>query len=323
MAAKGIVISEAALANPVSVSYLMPLIASSNGFIIMISTPRGHNRFWELYNTAKRSKDWYTSKLTLDDTRHIPVERIEADIRSGIMSKELAMQEYWTSFSSQNQGSYFGKYVDKMNLNDQFTTVPYEPSLQTYCAMDLGMNDMFTLCFAQMAGPVIRIIDYYENHSEGLEHYGDVIKQKGYGIVKIIAPHDIKVRELTTGISRLEKLRSLGFEVIVAPLLPINDGIEAVRSLLPKTWIDITKCSQLIKAIENYTKEYDERNKVYRNRPNHNRWSNANDALRYLAVSYKKIAGYGRSSPEDLNERYQRAMYGTNGEPQLYRKWNG
>jgi len=319
MAAKGIVISEAALANPVSVSYLMPLIASSNGFMILISTPRGHNRFWELYNTAKRSKDWYTSKLTVEDTRHIPIERIEADIRSGIMSRELSRQEYWTSFSSQNQGSYFGKYVDKMILNDQFTIVPYEPSLQTLCAMDLGMNDMFTLIFAQIAGPVVRIIDCYENHSEGLEHYANIIKRKDYGIVKIIAPHDIKVRELNTGISRLEKLRSLGFEVVVAPLLPINDGIEAIRTMLPRTFIDNKKCDKLIKAIENYTKEYDEVNQVYKNKPNHNRYSHFCDGLRYLSTMIKKL-GPG-TSPEELDARYNRVVYGgRNGNmPDLFR----
>ena len=318
MAAKGIVISEAALANPLGMSYLQPMISSSNGFYLLISTPRGHNRFWELYNTAKRASDWYTSKLTVDDTQHVPIERIEADIRSGIMSRELAQQEWWTSFSSQNQGSYYGKYVDKMILNDQFTVVPYEPSIQVYCAMDLGMNDMFTLIFAQIAGPVVRIIDYFEDHSQGLEYYANIIKQKEYGIVKIIAPHDIKVRELTTGISRLEKLRSLGFEVVVAPKLLINDGIEAVRTMLPRTFIDAKKCDKLINAIENYTKDYDEVNQVYRNKPCHNRHSHANDGLRYLATAIKKL-GPG-TSPEELNERYNRVINGHNNNlPNIFR----
>lgn len=321
--ALGIVISEAALADPMGIAYLRPIISASNGFFIAISTPRSHNHFWELYNVAKRSDDWYVSYLTVEDTQHIPIERIEADVRDGIMSKELARQEYFCSWSSQEGGAYYSKYVDKMRLDDRLTAVPHEPSLPTYCFCDLGINDSFVLIWVQFAGPVIRIIDYYENNSEGLEHYVNIIKNKPYGHTKLYVPHDAKVRELQTGVSRIEKLKSLNMEVGLVAKLPINDGIEAVRSLLPKTWIDMTKCSQLIKAIENYTKEYDERNKVYRNRPNHNRWSNANDALRYLAVSYKKIAGYGRSSPEDLNERYQRAMYGTNGEPQLYRKWNG
>jgi len=308
--ALGIVISEAALADPVGISYLRPILTASNGFFIAISTPRGHNHFWELFNVAKRSDDWFVSYLTVEDTQHIPPESIESDIRDGIMSKELAQQEYFCSFSSQNTGAYYAKYIDKMRLNDQLTVVPYEPSIETYVFCDLGINDAFVLIWVQFAGPVIRIIDYYENNSEGIEHYVNIIKQKDYGFAKLYVPHDGKVRELQTGISRVEKLRSLGMDVGIVPKLPINDGIEAVRSMLPKTFIDIKKCEPLIKAIENYTKEYDEQRKVYRDRPNHNRWSNANDGLRYLAVMHRRIANKG-TSPEELNARYNRVMYGT------------
>lgn len=272
MAAKGLVISEAALASPVGISYLQPMITASDGFIIFISTPRGHNKFWELYNTAKRAEDWYVSKLTVDNTKHVPIERIEKDILSGVMSRELAQQEWWTSFSSQNQGSYYGKYIDNMLKNDQLTVVPYEPSLQTYCFMDIGVNDMFVILFVQVTSLTIRIFDYYENHSEGLEHYTNLMKSKNYGQIIVYAPHDISVRELTTGTSRLEKLRGMMPEVHVVPISGINDGIEAVRTILPKTYIDNKKCDKLIKAVENYTKEYDEVNQVYKNKPNHNKY---------------------------------------------------
>jgi len=319
MSAKGIVISEAALANPYAISYLTPMINSSDGFIILISTPRGHNRFWELYNVAKRSPDWFVSKLTVEDTQTIAIEKIEADIRSGIISKELAQQEYYTSFSSQNQGSYYGKYLDKMILNDQIGIVPYEPSLETFAFFDLGINDMTAIIFAQFTSQTIRIIDFYQNHSEGLEHYVNYIKNKDYGKVKLFMPHDIKVRELTTGMSRLDKLRSMGLEVDVVPKMPINEGIEAVRTILPKTFIDSKKCEKLIKAIENYTKEYDEINKIYKNRPNHSIHSHANDALRYLAISYKKVSYVGMTQ-QDVDKLYQNAVYGNNSNlPEVFR----
>jgi len=308
--ALGLVISEASLADPVGISYLRPIITASNGWIIYISTPRGHNRFWEIYNVAKNSSDWYCSYLTTHDTHHIPIERIEADVRDGIMSKELAEQEYYCSFSSQNTGAYYAKYVDKMRLNDQITDVPYEPAIPIYVFCDLGINDTFSMIWVQFAGQVIRIIDYYENNSEGLEHYVNIIKQKDYGFTRLYVPHDANVRELSTGVTRIEKLRSLGMDVGVVPKLPINDGIEAVRTILPRTFIDYKKCDTLIKAIENYTKEYDEKKQIYRDRPAHNRHSHANDALRYLAVSHKKISGR-ETTPEELDARYEKAMYGS------------
>jgi len=134
------------------------------------------------------------------------------------------------------------------------------------------MDDMFVILFVQITPMSIRIFDYYENHSEGLEHYANLMKSKNYGQIVVYAPHDIKVRELSTGTSRLEKLRSLMPEVNVVPLSGINDGIEAVRTILPKTYIDKKKCEKMIKGIKNYTREWDEVRQAYKDKPNHNKY---------------------------------------------------
>jgi len=270
----------------------------SNGFISH-NTPRGHNNFYNMYQKALSSEYWYVSKLTVDDTKHVSHEEIQKIIDSGLMSYELAQQEFWTSFSSTNQGAYYGSYLDKMRVNDQITEVPYEPSLQTYVFMDIGMNDMFTMLFVQTTSLTIRIFDYYENHSEGLEHYTAVIKGKGYGYVKVYAPHDIRVRELTTGISRLEKMRSLGLDVDVVANLPINEGIEAVRTILPKTYIDKNKCEKLVIAIENYTKEWDEKAHVFKNNPKHDRYCFTGDTL---ITMYSKERGNFKLPIEDVRK---------------------
>ena len=308
MSARGIVISEAALADPVSISYLRPITNASNGFFITISTPRGRNRFWELFNVAKSSKDYYCSYLTVEDTRHIPLERIEQDVRDGIISRELSNQEYFCSWSSVNDGGYFGRYVDKMRLEDRITDIPYEPSLETYVFFDLGMDDATALIFAQFAGPVIRIIDYYENNSEGIEHYIKVIRDKDYGIVNVYLPHDAMVRELSTNTTRADKFRSLGVDPYIVPRTEISSGIESIRTVLPKTFVDAQKCDFLIKALENYSREYDEKTQTYHDRPRRSRWNHGVDAFRYLAVSHKNIGP--ETSAEELNARYNRVMYG-------------
>jgi len=91
--------------------------------------------------------------------------------------------------------------------------------------------------------------------------------------------------------------------------LSVLDGIEAVRSMLPKCWIDEKKCARLIKALENYRKEYDNKRKVYNDRPAHTDVSHMADAIRYMSLSLPKC-GKG-SSPEELERRYQETRYGT------------
>src|SRR5690606_29768161 len=96
----------------------------------------------------------------------------------------------------------------------------------------------------------------------------------------------------------------------VAPRLSIEDGIESVRTLFNKLWIDEVKCAALIKALESYRREYDNKKKVYRDHPLHDWSSDAADAMRMLAVSLPKLRD--NSSPEDLEKRYMEAVYGVN-----------
>jgi len=134
------------------------------------------------------------------------------------------------------------------------------------------------------------------------------LQNKDYVYGKHIAPHDIKVKEFSSGITRLEKARQLGISFITSNDLSIIDGIEAVRSTLGKMWIDEHKCKDLIKAIENYRQEWDGKRQVYKERPLHDKYSHAADALRYLCVSLSKVRD--DSSASEIERRYREAMYG-------------
>jgi len=304
-----VVFSEYALADDRAYKLgARPILNANDGTVIIISTPRGKNSLFELFQIAEQSPDWFCQKLTLQDTQHISWHEIEKEIASGEISRDLAEQEYLCSFSIGIEGAYYTKYIDRMRLNNQISTVPWEPAFKVHTAWDLGVRDFTSIVFFSVIGQTIRIIDYYEKSKEGLEHYINVLKSKPYTYDKHIAPHDIQVREFTSGITRLDKARQLGVRFTVAPNISIMDGIEAVRSTLPKMWIDDQKCATLIKSLENYRQEYDIKKKVYRDHPLHDSNSHAADAMRYLCVSLPKTRD--GLSPEELDRRYNEAMYG-------------
>ncbi|MFW6121477.1 MAG: hypothetical protein ACOC80_11340, partial [Petrotogales bacterium] len=286
--------------------------------VVVISTPRGHNHFYDLYQIAKNHPDWYCERLTLNETKHIDIESIQKEIANGEISEELAQQEYFSHFDMGIEGSYYGRYVDKMRLENRICEVPWENAFPVHVSFDLGMRDSMALIFFQLIGTVIHIIDYHENHSQGLEYYARYLQDKPYTYGKLIAPHDIKVRELGTGMSRQEKAESLGLKFTVAPNLLIIDGIEAVRSILPKVWIDEKRCTRLVKCLENYKREFDTKRKIYHERPEHSQYSHGADAMRYLAISLSLLGE--ESSAEDLEQKYFEAQYGNNGRlPWLFR----
>lgn len=305
---KLIIYSEYALQDPRAYSFLRPIVVANDGAMVFVSTPRGKNHFWELFNIASQNPDWFTLRMTVEETGHIPLQEIAREEAEGLMSRDLIMQEFYVSFSAGVEGSYYSRYLDKMKLENRINTVPWESNYKVHVVCDLGMNDPTVLIFFQVCGQIIRIIDYYENTDKGLDHYAKIISQKEYAYGSFFAPHDIAVRELGTGLSRLEQARKLGINFKVLPNMPIEDGIEMVRATLSKVWIDEEKCKPLIKALESYRREYDNKRKVYKDHPLHDWSSHAADAMRYLCMSLPKTRD--GLSAEQLDQRYREAMMG-------------
>ena len=305
---RGCVFSEYALQDPMAYQYLRPILTANRGWALFISTPRGKNHLWTLAELAKVSPDWYYLKLTLDDTKHIPISEIEKERAEGLMSEDMIQQEYYTSFTMGVEGAYYSKYLDRARRNGRLENVGWENGFKVHTAWDIGVRDKTSIIFFQTIGQTVRIIDCYENSKQGLEHYAEILGEKPYLYGIHIAPHDIRVQEWGSGITRIEKARQLGIKFTIADEIYIADGIEAGRSLFSKLWVDGVKCKVFVDAIENYRQEYDHKKRVYKPRPLHDWSSHYADAFRYLAVSLPKTRDGG--SPEDLERRYQEAMMG-------------
>ena len=285
----GCVFSEYALQNPAAWDFMRPILRENGGWAIFNYTPRGNNHGKKLYDMARNNPDWFCSLLTVDDTKDINGNRIitDADIeeerRSG-MSEELIQQEYYCSFEAAIEGAYYAKEITNMRNSGRICNVPYDSSMPVFSVWDLGINDTMAIGFFQRTITELRMIDFYENKNNGLDHYAKVLKDKPYVYSKHFAPHDIKVRELSDGKSRLEKAEALGIKFEVVPSLSIEDGIEAARSALTKTYIDQNNCSRFLDCIVEYKKKWDEKNRVFGNKPLHDWTSNAADMFRYASI---------------------------------------
>lgn len=302
----GIVWSEYALTDPRAYQFARPILTANDGWSLMISTPRGKNHLWELYQIAIHNPDWFAYKLTVEDTQHISLADIEKERQE--LSDDLIMQEYYTSFEMGVEGAFYAKYLDRMRLKGQVGQVPWEPGFKVNTAWDIGVRDSTSIIFFQVVGQTVRIIECYEKSKEGLEHYINILESKPYSYGKHIAPHDIRVREFGSGITRWEKARQLGVTFTMSNDVGLMDGIEAVRTTLPKVWIDEKNAGFLVKALENYRQEYDSKKKIYKSQPLHNEFSHMADAMRYLCVSLPKTRD--GLSAEELDRRYNEAMYG-------------
>lgn len=279
----GVVFSEYSVADPAAWDFIRPILAENGGWALFIYTARGRNHGATLYEMARTNPNWFAEILTVDDTGVLSPEAIQEERDSG-MSEDLIAQEYYCSFAAALVGSYYGKQMVDAENEGRVGEVPHEVNLRVETWWDLGVGDSTAIWFVQRSGREIRVIDYHEASGEGLPYYVRVLQEKQYVYSRHIAPHDIEVRELGSGKSRRDTALSLGIRFQVAPNLPIDDGIDAVRAMLPRCWFDRKKTARLVEALKQYQKNWNEKTKTFENHPYHNWASHAADAGRYGAV---------------------------------------
>lgn len=287
----GLVFSEFALADPAAWSYLRPILQENDGWAMFITTPRGRNHAATFYEEAKDDPTWFAELLPATKTTVFTPEQLEVEKRELIrefgeeQGAATYNQEYMCSFQSALVGSYYGREMELAEEQDRITNVPCDPRLQVHTAWDLGISDSTSIIFFQLAGKEIHVIDYLENSGVGLDWYAKELQRRQYMYGTHVVPHDAAVRELGTGRSRIETLKSLGIACRVVPVQTVADGINAVRTMLPAMWFDKTKCKKLISALQQYRRVWSEKRHTFEDRPLHDWCSHPADAMRYWATS--------------------------------------
>ena len=275
----GVVLDEVADMDPRAWSEVIrPALADRQGWAAFIGTSKGRNEFWQTWNRAQGNPEWFSLMLKASESGLLPPEEI-SDMRK-TMSEEEYQQEMECSFDAAVKGAYYGRLIDEAQQEGRICAVPHEPAAKVDTWWDLGVGDSTAIWFVQTVGREVRVIDHYEMTGEGLPHYAKVLASKPYVYGRHIAPHDIAVRELGTGQSRIEMARALGLKFETAPKLPVDDGINAVRLTLPKCWFDAKRCAAGLEALRMYRKDRDEKLNVFRDKPRHDWTSHSADAFR-------------------------------------------
>ena len=285
------VFSEFSLQNPNGWNYIRPILAENEGTAIFISTPRGKNHFFDLYKIAmEQSDDWFCERLTVEDTSSITPEAIERERKSG-MSDELIEQEFYCSFEIGVEGSYYGKGMRTMEKEGRICNVPFDKNLLVYTCWDLGFSDSTSILFFQRRGNELLIIDYYENQGYNLSHYIKIIKDKEYTYGKHFIPHDGKNHN-NTGTTFQQVAKGLGITMeVLKKEKSVIEGIERVRGMLPRVYMDKEKCDFLVRCMLQYHADYNEKDRIYRNYPKHDWSSHAADTVRYMSMVINDLYG--------------------------------
>lgn len=310
----GVVFSEWSLANPRAWDYVRPILAENGGWAMFIYTPRGRNHGASMLDIGKREDGWFAQTLTVEDTKAVPISVIEQEQRElteqygDDEAKQIIAQEWFCSFDAAIRGAYYSAMIQAAERAGRIGEVPHDPSLPVYTAWDLGIGDSTAIWFVQLSGRDVRVIDHIEESGVGLAWYvnqlcgerrynddgteaehpetiPEAAHRKAYAYAKPhYLPHDANVSELGTGRRRIDVLSSMGVQGWALPRTSVDDGIQAVRKLLPRCWFDAKRCKRGLEAIRTYHRDWDDKAQTFRQRPAHDWASHSADAFRYLAT---------------------------------------
>jgi len=266
---------------------IRPMLADRKGWATMIGTPKGHNDFHDVWKRAQVDPAWFAMMLKGSESGLLDDEELGA-LRSEMTPEQYA-QEIECSFDAAIQGAYYGREIEAAEMAGRVGVVPVDPALPVHTAWDLGIGDSTAIWFFQVAPDGVRVVDYYENHGHGLPHYVSVLTDKGYRYGDDFVPHDARARELGTGRTRAEILMGLNRKPRLVPQHTVEDGINAGRVAFGSFHFDAVRCSAGLEALRQYRADYDEKKKVFTNKPRHDWTSHAADAYRYMAIAWKEL----------------------------------
>ena len=274
-----------------------PLLTDRNGlngyqtWATFIGTPKGHNAFYDIYKNAQNNDNWYVKTLRADQSGLIPeAELLDAQ---ATMSSNQYEQEFLCSFEAAIMGAYYGQEMRRITDLDRITTVDYDPMFPCHTAWDLGFNDSTSIWWFQVVYGEIRVLDHHSSNGQAVPFYTGLLAQKeeefGYKYGYHYLPHDARAKTMASGGKSIIEQFATKIDIKhlkIVPNLSIQDGIQATRLALTRTWFD-NRCEEGIECLRQYQREWNDDKKCFNDRPKHDFTSHSADAFRYLSIVWK------------------------------------
>ena len=212
-----------------------PCLVDRGGGAMFLGTPNGKNQFYEIARHAQAEEaagnsDWFYREYKASQTGLLDAAYLRA--ARAVMTEDEYQQEFECSFEASVKGSIYGKELSAAREAGRIGRVPYDPALPVDTDWDLGIGDAMAVWFSQsLRSGEVRLIDYHEASGEGFPYYVNILSQKGYVYGQHWAPHDIQVRELGSGKSRLDVAAGFGLRFKVTPRITGREGVEVEEGI--------------------------------------------------------------------------------------------
>lgn len=249
---------------------IIPTLTDTKGEVLFISTPKGFNHFYELYNLELENKDWKSFHFTTYDNPHIEDE--EVDKLKAQMTEDRFAQEYLAEFK-RTEGLVYKEFIRELDITDKTP----ENIKTTILGLDFGYTNPAAMLKIDIdRDNTFWITEEWYKTGQTNEQIGEkALSYKPQSVYPDQAEPD-----------RIEALKKMGLNCReVSKDVPA--GIDRVRELFKQRKIKIhNSCRNLIWELETYSypdKKPGQNEKEVPIKEN----DHALDALRYALYNYK------------------------------------
>ncbi len=246
----GVVFSEWALCDPRAWDYIRPILRENNGWAMFITTFRGRNHAWQMYQSLKDNPDWYIDLRTVEDTcevdgsRIITDEDVEADRRDG-MKETLIQQEYYCNPEATADGAIYGRETAQLRGDESRHVAQWNPNKPVYCVWNLDLPVHASYILAQPGEPPL-ILEAKTDEFTSLTSVLSKAEQHRFPIMAHII-HDSQ-RDYITQFHDLDR----------SPQVLSNTNIvleqSSTSSLLERCLVAREKCDVLLDSLGGYVR---------------------------------------------------------------------
>lgn len=266
---------------------LLPTVRKENSEIWLTFNPELESDYTYQRFVLRPSDDSYVVKMTWRDNPWVPqvMLREMEDLKARDYETYLNV---WEGFTRQVlEGAVFAKELQRAQVESRICSVPWNRETPVDTFWDLGKRDMTCIWFAQRVAMQYRILEYYEDSGEDIQHYLRQLQNREYTYGTHYLPHDAKEKRLGQARTIEQLIRAVYAGVRVVPRIPHKvNAINAARVIFPNCYFDEKACADGLGRLRHY--RYRVVDGQLSEEPLHDENSHGADAFMTLAQSLKE-----------------------------------
>lgn len=280
-----------------------PMLADRRGWASFIGTVKGVNAFWKLYagdsatnwpGATNLPKEWFAMMLKASESGILPASELDEMRRT--MGPDRYLQEMECDPNVAIKGAFYADEMRVMDAERRIRPLEIVKDVRVHTGWDIGRTDATAIIFVQCIGGERRIVDYYEMTGKILTHYAEVLHEKkrehGWKYGTHFWPPDMYVTMIDAEKSREAMMHEAGVSGDEpVPQHDVLEGINVVRKMLGRTYIDPIRCERLIDALRQYRREWNDKTQTFKPTEFKDWTNNPVDAVRTFAVGFDDPQG--------------------------------